>query len=180
MYLEYQITEQEFKDFSYYTGWASPAKRQTRIRYYAINIIAYLALTFVLFYTSERTIRSSTVVIIVVILALLILYLRYQVRRRFERHVEKIIRESGEERILSPIRLDISETGISGRTNTGEANYKWAAIFKRTEANHCYYLYVDSQRGIVIPKRIFGSSKQKEEFDKLLMAYLPLQADLPI
>jgi hypothetical protein len=179
MHFKYQITEKEFKDFSYYTAWGSPGKKQNRLNYYIINIFIYSAGLLILFMVSARTLHISSVGSIAIILMMwlvLFFFFRFRVKNKLDRYVERTLKESGKERMLPSQELNVEESGISATTNDSDVNFKWTAIFKKVEVNNCYYLYISSVQAIIIPVRIFSSSKEKEEFGKLLLMHLPSTA----
>jgi len=179
MHLEYQVTPEEFKDCNYYTSWSSPEKRNARIKYYIINLALYLFSVTVIVLIGKKPLRLSGIIIFALFAILTFIYLKWRVRRQIDRYVDQVIKESGEDRIFSRVELDITERGIHERSKDSETSYQWSAILKRVEANNCCYLYLNSRLVIVIPKRVFNSTQQKEEFDKMMLQYLPLSADLP-
>jgi len=179
MHLQYQLTRQEYKDFNYYTSWSAPEKRGARLKYY-LGSLAFYALFFVVVsILSKKNPTIPALVIYSIFAVLFMLYLKWRVRRQIERWVDKLVEESGESRIFSRNELTVTERGIHDKTDDSETTYQWSAILKRVEAYNCYYLYTNSRFALVVPKRVFSSTQERQEFDKLLLQYLPLSADLP-
>jgi hypothetical protein len=176
--VKYSLTEDEYKAFSYYTGWQSPAKKTYRIKYFARTLLFYLVAIFIIFFTAGNFILDfNSILIFAVVAILLFVYLQIRIKLYYDGIVKKVIKESGENRILPVTELTVSETGINSSSDLEDVTYKWNAIMKKTEVNKCYYLYLNARQALVIPQRVFASQNEKQEFDKLLAAHLPLQAE---
>jgi len=174
--LNYTISEQEYKDFYYFMGWRSPARRSYRIRFFVKTFAAYLVFLLLLFYMKNFAIDLPAIIITLVVMTGLYFYSAFRVKRHYHNFGKKVFDESGN----SPVEVSIGETGIFAKGQDGEANYKWSAFVKKFEENNCYYLLMSSQLGIIIPQRVFRLQKEQEAFEKMLSEYLPLQADLPM
>lgn len=179
MQLEYQLTPQEYKDFNYYTSWSAPEKRNARLKYYLGSLGFYFLFFVVISLISKKNPTIIGLVVFSVFAILFMFYLKWRVRRQIERYVDKLVKESGESRIFARSELSITERGIHEKSIDAETSYQWSAVLKRAEAYNCYYLYINSRLALVIPKRVFGSTQEKQEFEKLLLRHLSLSADLP-
>jgi hypothetical protein len=80
--------------------------------------------------------------------------------------------------ILSKTILTVNENGVFGKTPVAEVKYSWTAFHGKTIANDCYYLFINARQALVIPVRAFTSQQEREAFDKILLQYFPLQAEL--
>jgi hypothetical protein len=175
--LNYTIYEQEYKDFFYFLGWIAPHKKKDRIRYQATSIISYLALFFLVFYFIRPIPLTIPVLIIITLCGIgLYIYNNYRLKNHFYRQGTKIYNDSDKDYG----EVTIGESGIFGKSKDSDVHYKWSAFTKKYEVASAYYLLISSGMGIIIPKRVFTSPSQKEEFEKMLAQYLPLQADLPM
>jgi len=177
--IEYCLTENEFLDYNYYTGWQGPGKRKHRLKYYLTSLFAFAAMMIVLFYRDGfSNIRLSSIVMIFIGLITLFLLIRYRIRAVFDKQAIKLIEQSGRNSVLSQTVLTLNENGVFGKTNVAEVKYSWNAFQKKIFVNNCYYLYINIRQALVIPERAFKSSKEKQEFDQMLLAHFPLQAAL--
>jgi hypothetical protein len=178
--LKYSLTEDEYKAFSYYTGWQSPGKKSYRIKYFAKTLLFYFIGLFLFFSTTRRFhLDFNFILIITVATILFIFYLQYRIKVYYDSSLKKMIKESGENKILPHMELTLSESGINATSIEEDVRYKWNAIMKKIEVNKCYYLYLNSRQALVIPQRIFVNQKEKEEFENLLAEHVPLQAQFP-
>ena len=102
------------------------------------------------------------------------LYLRFRVKTFYDHQVKKIIKDSGENKILSRSNLVFNESGILCQTDSAEAKFIWQAISKTVDKNDCYYLNISCIQAIIVPKMVFISTTEKERFYKPLLQYIPL------
>jgi c-di-AMP phosphodiesterase-like protein len=174
--LNYTIGEQEYKDFYYFMGWLSPDRKAFRTRYHLTSLVAYLAVFILLFFiTNSLSFNISTALILLVTGIAFYLYNNFRVKRHYYNYGKKVYEQSEKE----SSEMIIGETGITVKDKSAEANYKWTAFSKKYERTDVYYLYMSSSLALIIPKRVFRSASEKEDFEKLLAQHLPLHADLP-
>jgi YcxB-like protein len=174
--LEFELTEEEFLKYNYYTAWQEPEKKLYRVRYYLGFLLLYIAITISLLYIPTRELTTFSIITIAAGVAVLSLFIRFRLRASFDRNARKMIRDSGPDKILTRTELTLSENGIAGKTKIAEVKYSWEAFKKKVVINDCCYLYVNTRQAVVIPLRAFSVPEQKDQFDKLLAEYLPLQA----
>lgn len=174
--LNYTISEQEYKEFYHYLGWLAPDRRIYRVRYQATSLITYLVFFAVLYFLIKPfSLGIATFVIVVIVAIALFYYNNFRLRRHFYRIGQKVYDDSDKENS----EMIIGESGIIANSKDSNAHYKWSAFTKKHETASAYYLIMSSNIGLVIPKRVFNSTTQRESFEKMLAQYLPLQADLP-
>ena len=180
IHIQYTLTEKEFLDYNFYSGWQLPGKRKSRLISYIVSPILYLVIVGFLLYDFDKGGFDNFAVIIGLSgLAALILFTRLRMRARFDKQALETIKSSPTDSILAETQLTISETGISGKTKLTEVKYVWDAFQEKVIANDCYYLFINARHALVIPIRAFKTRSEKDSFDKMLAQYLPLQADLP-
>ena len=174
--LNYTISEQEYKDFFYYLGWLAPDKKNERVKYYFVNYLIYFFVMNVVFIINRVPPFNITIIIVELLLAVLFLfYLNWKMKRHYHKYGSRVFNDSDKENS----EMIIGESGIIVKSKDTNAQYKWSAFVKKYETVTAYYLYMSTNIGLLIPKRVFNSRAQKEEFEKMLAQYLPLQADLP-
>jgi YcxB-like protein len=174
--LNYTISEQEYKDFYYFLGWLSPDKKNERIKYYIVNYLIFFGVMNIFFIINRVPPLEATIIIVEVLLAALwYFYLNYRIKRHYHKFGTKVFKDSDKENS----EMILSESGIFGKSKEAEVHYKWSAFTKKFETANAFYLYISSNMGLVIPKRVFKSVAEKDSFEKMLSQYLPLQADLP-
>lgn len=179
LHLSYQLTEKEFLDYNFYTAWQGPERKSARIKYYIRGPVIFLIIiTAFNYYQDNGRLKTSSFIIEGIGLLILFTMFRYRIRSVFDKQALKMIEQSGPGTILSAIELMLDENGIFGKTKVSETKYSWNAFKKKVRVNDCYYLYTNIRQALVIPLRAFSSPKEKEEFEKILLAYFPLEAEL--
>jgi hypothetical protein len=126
------------------------------------------------FLTKPFSLDITSIVIIVIIAIVLFYYNNFRIKRHFYKIGQKVYNDSDKENS----EMIIGESGIIAKSKDSVAHYKWSAFTKKYETESAYYLIMSSNIGLVIPKRVFNSTNQKESFEKMLAQYLPLQAEL--
>ena len=174
--LNYTISEQEFKDFYYFVGWLAPDKKSYRIKYHLSSILSYVIIfVFIYYLKGFLYFNFITALIFLIPVIGLYYYTNYRMKTHFQNYGKKVYNDSDKDNS----EMIIGESGISVKNKDAEAHYKWSAFVKKYETDAAYYLYMSTNIGLIIPKRVFNSTAQKESFEKILSQYLPLQADLP-
>lgn len=175
--LEYSLTEKEFLDYNYFTGWQSPGAKGYRRSYVLNNLIMYGILVVIIFFAVTITQTASMAWVAAGIFSLvLFIALMLRVRVRFDAAARKFLKAPASQSILSPTTLTITETGITYKKSDTEIKYNWAAFVSKAIVNNCYYLYTNSRLGVIIPFRVFTPT-EKEAFDKLIAQHFPLEAE---
>ena len=80
--------------------------------------------------------------------------------------------------LFDDYEINISETGISTKGRSSESKFQWVCIVKKKEDNRFYYLFLDSQQAILLPKRSLKLKGDVEELEKLLSRYISFNADV--
>ena len=174
--LNYTISEQEYKDFYYFLGWLSPDRKSYRIKYYLTTYAWYFGLMIIIFIFTDIPLDPKLLIALLIITVLWHFYSNWKLKRHFYKYGQKVYNESDKENS----EMTVGESGITAKGRDADAKYKWSAFTKKYETDTAYYLYMSSNIGLIIPKRVFNSNKQREAFEKILAEYLPLQADLRI
>ncbi|MBC7948176.1 MAG: YcxB family protein [Chitinophagaceae bacterium] len=175
--IEYTLTESEFLEYNFYTGWQAPDRKNYRLKYYFSNLALFVVMTSVILFAMDSgKIRASSLLIIGIGVVVLFLLVRYRVRAIFDKQGRSLIERSGANSVLSRTMLNISENGLFGKTDVAEVKYTWNAFQKKLVVNKCYYLYLNAKQAVVIPLRAFSNESDKKEFERLLLAHFPLQS----
>jgi len=172
--LNYTISEQEYKDFYYFLGWLSPERKSYRIKYYFTSYAWYFGLMSLIFIFTDIPLDPKLLIALLAITILWYFYSNWKLKRHFYKYGQNVYNDSDKENS----EMTIGESGITAKSKDADANYKWSAFTKKYETSAAYYLYMSSNIGLLIPKRVFRSAAEKEAFEKMLAQYLPLQANL--
>src|SRR5690242_3414230 len=129
--LDFQLTEKEFLDYTYYTGWEAPEMKGSRTRFYISLPLIYLVVVMgVLLLMDNGTLKTSSIVIAGAGLIVAMLIMKTAIRSKFNAVARKMIEKSGVETVLPKMELFISDKEILGRTPVAEVKYSWKAFRK--------------------------------------------------
>ena len=175
--LKYNLTEEEYFDYNYYTAWSSPEKKGYRIRYYLRVFLLYAAVA-VLFIIGSRSQQMTTDFIIFGIIAITyFLLVPWLIRKSIGRRVKDILRDPENQHVLEEAEVVLMDTGILDKDAASESKYSWDAIVRKAETPFCYYLYTNSHHAIVIPKRAVRNAEEQKELERLLNQHLSLTSE---
>lgn len=127
----------------------------------------------------RQEISLTAIIMAVVFVSLLgFIALPAWVRRFYRKHVEKFSANPSNSSFFSKAELIIDEKGIQARDDVSTTMHLWRAFTKKVETEKYFYLYLGSLSGLLIPKRIFPTETEKENFSKMLLAHFPLETEL--
>lgn len=116
----------------------------------------------------------------VVIITLLVTFIGIPawVKHHYKKQVEKFYTTPSNSSFLLKTEFIIEVKGIQSKDDTSTTMHSWSAFYKKVETEKYFYLYLNTILALVIPKMVFKSLKEKEEFENLLLAHFPLHAEL--
>lgn len=177
LHLHFQLSEEEYFAFNYYTAWSAPERRKYRVVYYLRVLLLYAAVAGLYIFSNRN---HNLYIDIGVFAAIALVYLALipvLVKRSVRRRARQILSQPENKHILEPCEVLLTDTGLIDKDRESETRYSWEAIVKKAETPDCFYLYTNSYHAIVIPKRSLGTGKDRQELKRLLDAHLPLGAD---
>jgi hypothetical protein len=179
-HFKYSLTEDEFAEFNAYTVWSAPWQKKTRFNF-VIRTVLYagisMAATIILLDKFRHKSGNNTTVLLItllIFLPLLSTIAYYQEPFNIKRRARKLIVKEENSHVLNETELDINDDGIIHSDNKSMVQQKWSSIIRYTVAKEYFYLYTNSMQAQIIPKRLFSTQKEIEEFDKFLTTKIPL------
>lgn len=174
--LKYHLTEDEYFDFNYYTGWTAPEKRGYRISYTLRFVFYYFAIAALyLFAIGNRTFSGFLIFGISGLLILLLI--PTLVRRGIRQRIRATLAQPENKHVLSASEVILMDTGIIDKDEATETKYTWEAITRKAETPSSYYLYTNSYHAIVIPKRVIINAEDRRELQRLFNQHLSLESE---
>ena len=80
--------------------------------------------------------------------------------------------------LQEPKIITIDDEGIRGKQSLGSSETRWDAFIEAEETDDDYYLFTSSRTAQFIPKRVFATIDQQEEFRALIATKLGKRAKL--
>jgi hypothetical protein len=177
--LKYQLTEEEFFEFNYFTSWGAPDKRGYRIRYVLRTIIWYVVVAAVYIFAIRKDFSAMAFIIFAVPAIIYFLLIPMLVKRGIRQRVRTMLAKPENKQFLEPSELVITDTGIIAKDSVSETKYNWEGIVRKAETSSCYFLYTNTQFAIVIPKRILNNPRERQELQQLFNQHLSLSSEFP-
>ena len=174
---KFNLTEEEYFEYNFYTAWAVPHKRAYRIRYYARVFALYSVIAALYIFTSRTHRIEIDLVIFGVIGIIYFLLVPMLIKTSIRRRTKQIIAEPENQHVLDESEIILTETGILDQDKVSQSRYDWDAIVKKSETTSSYYLYTNSYHAIVIPKRVIRTQHERDELQSLFNRFLPLSSE---
>jgi hypothetical protein len=177
--LKYRLTEEDFFNFYYYTGWAAPNKRGYRIRYVLRIIGLYSLLAGLYLFTISKNDTSSKILFFAVPALVYFLLIPTLVKRGIRQRSRAMLAKPENRNMLDDAELVVMDTGILAKDSLSETKYSWDAIVRKDDTPSYYYLYTNSAQAIVIPKRVIKIDRERQELQQLFSQHLSLSSEFP-
>lgn len=81
-------------------------------------------------------------------------------------YTEKVPKDDGS--ILGLREFDFMEDEISCKTSTSSSHINWVSIKTIEKGRNAFYLYMDTNMALIIPKRYLKSEKEFNEFEQMV------------
>jgi hypothetical protein len=178
--LEYSLTKEDYIKFNYYTAWESPEKKSYRIKYW-FKMALYIAIGVSIPPIIEpRPLTFENILPLAgVFVIFLFLTVHFYTKVHIKKAVERFLNQRENAHVLSKSHLIISDNGIDEINQVSEVKYKWEAIKNKVESKDYWYLYINSNYALVIPKR-FLNENEKLQLSSFLSKNLPLTSEFKI
>ena len=175
--LKFNLTEEEYFEYNYYTAWAAPHKKAYRIRYYVRVFALYSIIAGLYIFTNHSHRLEIDLIIFAIIGIVYFLLVPLLIRNSIRRRTKQTIAEPENQHVLDESEIILTERGIVDQDNVSQSKYDWDAIVKKTETANSYYLYTNSYHAIVIPKRVIRNTQEQKELERLLNQFLSLGSE---
>lgn len=163
MKLDYQLTEEDYIEFNLHHMSVSKAYKRAIFSQRCIFFLLLLMLTFLFSRTSELH-WSVWAVLFGIMYVFFILFFPKRLKKLTENRIKKMLREGDNSDFLGPQFLEITEAGISKKSNSSEKKNGWDSVQKVEESKNLILIYVSSLSAYMIPKKVFENEEKKNEF----------------
>ena len=173
--LNFQLTREEYLDYSFYTAWASPDKKWYRMKYYLQVSTVYFTIAGLYIYANRLDSLLLHLAVFLTIGVLYFMLVPVLVRRSIKARVTSILKEP-ENHHVENSEVILTESGIVDRDTASESFYNWDQILRRAETKMCFYLYTNAHHAVVIPKRVLPAEQQRDVI-RMFDSHLPLSSE---
>lgn len=175
---KFALTKEDYVTYCTYVLWDAPGRQKKRLVYYLRQLLP-LAVFMLAFYYTGLFDRQPTFVLLIAALMIGTGILSVTARRsNVAREAEKIANNPDNHSVFEEVIFTATENGIQVKSEYYEELYKWKAFIRKLENKNYYYLFHNANQAVIVPKRIFYSTEHREQFDKLLVQHLSLEAEM--
>ena len=175
--LKFNLTEEEFFEYSYFTEWSAPHRKSFRTRHY-FRFIALYGIIAAVYIILNKSHRPEIDLAVFLVIALLYFFsVPVLIKGSIRRRVKQMLSEPENKHILETSEIILDDTEITDKDTVSETKYDWDAIIRKSETANCYFLYTNSYHAIVIPKRTLRSADDQRELQRLFNRFLSLSSE---
>lgn len=176
--VKYSLTKDDYINYYLYMMWDSPERKKARLKYYGRQVLINGGIIAILIYTDVFRYSPATLYIYAGVLALITVLQLFNARMNVKKQAQKIADNEGNQSFFLETHLDINEAAITSKDENKESKTYWKAFIKKQETPEYYFLFTSAIQGMIIPKRIFKTADERQQFDKLLTQYLSFDAEV--
>jgi hypothetical protein len=177
--LRFAITPDDFANFSAYVHLEAPGKKKLLFKKYLplIIIVSFVLLVNIANAFVAGNFDSSVLIGLAVFISFMLINF-FSIRPRLKKQAQKFAADSENAAIFNMTDYTFSETGLLTKDNFRETKYQWPAFIKKGETADYIFLFIYSASAIIIPKRVFKSTVEKEKLEALLATHLSFDAEV--
>ena len=166
MKLEIEITRQDYLDFNIF--------HYIRKRLPRSIITCLVALAVIQFYLYKDKTHVDVGLIVVTSILYVVFYFFFIYRSL--RKTRNTPKEDGA--MLGKKELEFTDDQIICTGRDSSSQYKWSAVKSLEESKKAFYLYLDTNMGIVIPKRSFKDTAEQQSYRQFIQERLNIPEQL--
>lgn len=181
-HFRYSLSIDDFAEYNAYTVWFAPWQKKYRLLYMArltlYTVVAYTAIMIILHKLNppQKEDFSFLLILSSIILFIVVFASYYQTPFFLKNKARKFIMREENKHILNEIELEINENGFINNDKKSKTQQLWSSIIRYAETKDYFFLYTNSIQAQIIPKKLFTSQREIEEFDKFLTEKIPLSS----
>lgn len=176
--VKYALTEADYASYYTFVMWDAPERKKTKVKYYLrqllVNALIIAAILYSNLFRFQLLYVYAYAGIVVLGAAWQIFYSRTNIRQQGM----KVAEDPENSALYLEVQLDINDSGINKKNSVLETKYSWQAFNKKEETPAHYFLFTSSVEALIIPKRIFKTAEEKQQFEKLMLQHLSLDAEV--
>ena len=176
--VKYAITPDDYTNYFMYLMWDAPERKKSRFKYYLRQIAFNAGIIALLIYTQIFRYSTNTFYIYGGIILFMMVVQLLSGRINTKKQAEKIIANQENQSFFLEAFYDISDAGILRKDENEETKYHWKAFIRKEETAEYYFLFTSSMQAVIFPKRVFKTTEDKKQFEKLLSEHLSFDAEV--
>ena len=160
-----------------YSIWDAPEKKKLRLKNSLQTIFYNAALLAIFIYLGVFRQKSFAIIYAVSIVIITLIQL-FNSRLNIKKQAQRFTNNEANRYCFSENTYDITESGIQQKNEYSQTRYQWAAFIKKEETADYYFLTTGFMQVLIFPKRIFKTTEEKKQFEKLLLQHISFDAEI--
>lgn len=173
--LRYALMAEDHIEANYYRFWKSPGTRKWRVRQYGTIAMYVVTGVMVIHLLAQKPLTLRDVFVSCTMLLIACIMLRPVSKLLIRRNIRKMLADPINARYLEMTELTVSDSGISDRDPVSETRYEWQAFHQFEQTKDFYYFFLDDIRTLTVPKRVFHSATEQNEFEGYINRNLSIE-----
>ncbi len=172
MLVSFRLEQEEYKNFTKFALKQASGKKNEK-KSFLVNFVIWFLVAIVfmsIFQTIGKTDfnfdLSTAIIVILPILVGIGVYF-YEMQK-----VQKNTLPKTDGFLLSESTIELRDDGIHATKEYATSFFNWKSVESVSENNGDFYLFLDNVYAIIIPNSAFTSSKQADEFRRLIEMYV--------
>lgn len=166
MSITYSITETEFQEYVK-SVYKKGVFNKKNIWIYAFITVAFIAFNYNSCKDEEGNFNLAPLLSWLMFLVLFIV-LWVLLMKLLRVTVLKNVKKEDHELLLGERTMTFDTDKVQTKGASAETTYQWDAIKRWEQTKSLYLLYISSNAAIIIPKRVFATATEVQDFETLL------------
>ena len=176
-HFKYAFTEEEYLEFNIYTIWGAPWQKKYRLWYLVRQaLVGFAIIAGFHWINKDWTITMSDLIVLAIFIPLIIVITLLTVHSGIRRRARALVQKEENRHMLEENELILNDEGIENADSRSTTKMRWNSIIRYANAPNAFYLYINSQLGFIVPKRLFRDEASADEFDKFITHHVPLSS----
>jgi YcxB-like protein len=177
--LQYSLTKEDYTNYYLHALWNTPAKKAVRRTYLIRQLIINVSIVAIFLYLKIFSFFDHTYLFI--FFAFMVLSLGYNIfnqKSNLQKQAKKFADNDENASIFLLTTHLFSATGIQIKDEVSNTTLHWKAIVKKEENDAYYFLYTNSVQALIIPKNVFKTIEEVQQFEQLLNVHISFNAEV--
>ncbi|MDB5200887.1 MAG: YcxB family protein [Ferruginibacter sp.] len=177
MQLQYAISATDYQAYYTWVMWDAPKNKKRRATYFLRQGLPLLAFLAAFYYTGTFAGFSRFTWLAIFFLAATFGFSFFNVRSKYQRIALEIAEDPANASIFLSNLLTIDNSGIVLKNEQSAHHFSWQAFIRKEETKDHYFLFVSAIQALIVPKRIFTTDVERQQFASLLSKNISLDAE---
>lgn len=177
--LQFSLSKDDYTNYYLHALWNAPAKKIVRRKYFMRQLLVNAGIIGIFLYLKMFSFVDPSYLYL--FFGCMILSFGFNIfnqKNNLQKQAKKFANNDQNASIFLLTTHQFSSTGIQLKDDVSDTFLQWKAIVKKEETNTYYYLFTNSVQALIIPKNVFNSADDIQQFEKLLHVHVSFNAEV--